>query len=764
MANLFNLTDFQWGLLANDAYRRYQLRGDTPELGYSNDLKNALFDSNFRRYPDINFSGWEEYTLPGTQKVINLENDIFKALRENDLLGFDYKGGVTDAFSTRVYVNSNSETKKVIVAFRGSESFEEMLGGDAGELDAIYDWIGRSDFGDIFYKYITNPEFDIQSEIKGNFGVILSNKIHEQVNAAYYFTQQLKTILNSDASLSGYELAFTGHSLGGYLATAVSTIESVKDASKLPDGGINAVVFNPFGAHDTIKTLFDKGADAVIEEINKDEILFHLPPIERITGTFPDTEANVRIVYNEFDMARRGNRWDGDTQKAEAWGVDATPLANYNPDALNPISTISQIDPYYPGSIADAILTPYRNGFELFSDKLFDAPQDQTDAFLTFSRRAHAIDNQLLVMASPKAQDVYELGSLLERVPTFYLALGTPVSELEKENTSDPLSNGFVIRSLQMELVKDVLKNGYEQSILKQVTDSLKLIADANLIAPVSNTDRQSYYKIQESLSEILIESVRDFVKNFLIINAAKKYVSPFSISSNEQYFTVAVKHDADKNYFGEDRFVSSFLYHDTMKTAETLYAGYQKASGIGIQSFDDYIIALRENGNASFDAYIETTTGNDFVIAMEGDDTIVDKSGDDSYFAGNGNDLIQGGIGSDFIYGGFTHTDKFEFDGSDTVEYTTGLSNARIELFANNYSITYTDKDVSADPLQYNFPYYIVRKINNKGELLDTDYLVSIETIVGTDNDDYFTGGSGKDDFEGGGAMIFWMVAMLLT
>jgi Ca2+-binding RTX toxin-like protein len=735
MANLFNLTDFQWGLLANDAYRRYQLRGDTPELGYSNDLKNVLFDVNFRRYPDINFSGWKEYTLPGIQRIINLENDIFKVLRDDpsnvfyvplkDMLvpelKYSYLGDITEAFSARVY--KNPETKQVIVSFRGSESMEEIFGYDFND-DAINDWTG-------------------------NLAVVLYNSIHEQVNAAYYFTQQLKKILDADPSLvGGYQLAFTGHSLGGYLATVISTIESIQDKDKthFPSGGVqNAVVFNPFGATDTLSLLSSAGAEKVIDGDSFDD----LPAIAPI-GSLPASESNVRIVYNDHDMARRGQLWDDVRQKDEAWGTEEIPLANYDSKVLNPVNTIAQINPYYRGSIAEDLSS--NSVIAWLTSKMFDADPDQFHDFVTFSRRAHAIDNQLLVMASPKVQDIYELGSLLEKVPTFYLALAMPVSELEQENIGNPLSNGFVIRSLQMELVKDVLKNGYEQSILKQVTDSLKLIADANLIAPVANTDRQNYYKLQESLSEILIESVRDFVKNFLIINADKKYVSPFLISPNEQYFTVAVNHDPDKNYFGEDRFVGSFLYHDVDKKVKTLYAGYQEAFGIGIQSFDNYIIALRENGNASFDAYIETTTGNDFVIAMEGNDAIVDNDGNDSYFAGNGTDLIHGGRGNDFIHGGFTHTDKFEFDGSDVIEYTTRMPDTQIKLFTNNYTISYIDKDVSEYPLLYSFPYYTVSKFNNEGGLLGSDYLVSIEIIFGTDNDDYFTGGAGEDDFEGGG------------
>lgn len=235
MANLFNLTDFQWGLLANDAYRRYELRGDSPELGYD---PSASADFNSRRYPDVesNLPGWYEYT----GNIIDIQKDIFEELRAKDPNGYDYSGGIVNAFSARVYVNST--TKEVIVSFRGSESLEEISGSDGGSSDALNDW-------------------------KGNYNAVINNQIHEQVNAAYYFTQELKTILDSDPSLSNYKIAFTGHSLGGYLATAISTIESVQDTTKLPAGGQNAVVFNPFAARNTVTTLFDKGAGAVTETI-----------------------------------------------------------------------------------------------------------------------------------------------------------------------------------------------------------------------------------------------------------------------------------------------------------------------------------------------------------------------------------------------------------------------------------------------------------------------------------------------------------------
>lgn len=742
MANLLGLTDLQWGLLANDAYRRYAQRGDGPEAGYDNHMPSEF---NFRRYPDINKTlkenGWKEYTLSGLDEntLLNLDWHIFEPLNLKDSSTYDYQGGIVNAFSARVYVNAN--TKQVIVSFRGSESFEEVF--SSGNGDATNDWIG-------------------------NYGVILKDQIHEQVNAAYYFTQQLKEILDADPILSeGYQLAFTGHSLGGYLASVISTIELAQDIIHVPVGGQNAVVFNPFGATDTINTIFQDGAPAV------SEIAYHVPSIPNPTVDPPSSESNVRIVYNDFDMARRGELWNEIVQKEEAWGLEANPLADFNPNKLNPLNdaaNISKIHPFYHGSIAESLTKGDFVNWLLA--KKFNATPEQAAEFLTFSRIAHSIDNQLLVMASAKnleaAQNgTYELSELLEKVPTFYLAIGESGLQLEEENVNDPLKNGFVISSLQMELVKDRLakgyENGYENSVLRQMVQSLKLIAGADLIASVEHTDRQGYYKIQESLSEILIESLRGYFKT-----PSSNWVSPFVESSNHQYFVVKAdeKDEKDeKHYLGEERFIAA-LEADAMfsngKMPDTgtfnIYEDFQRKIGQAHEKFDNYIISLRDTNKTSLDASITTSARRDVVIVMEGNDTIIDDDGDDAYFSGKGDDKIVGGIGSDFIHGGFGYQKEFlEKDGNDSVDYSN-LGTSQVIVNASKYQVSINlaseDPDSNA-PFYvnaYDFPYYIVDKVKiDTGAIFDTDYLVSIEYVIGTEGDDIFIAGTGVDKFSGG-------------
>lgn len=753
MANLLGLTDLQWGLLANDAYRRYAQRGDGPEAGYDNHMPSEF---NFRRYPDINKTlkenGWKEYTLSGLDEntLLNLDWHIFEPLNLKDSSTYDYQGGIVNAFSARVYVNAN--TKQVIVSFRGSESFEEVF--SSGNGDATNDWIG-------------------------NYGVILKDQIHEQVNAAYYFTQQLKEILDADPILSeGYQLAFTGHSLGGYLASVISTIELAQDIIHVPVGGQNAVVFNPFGATDTINTIFQDGAPVVSEEIgfSKDmgpKIAYHVPSIPNPTVDPPSSESNVRIVYNDFDMARRGELWNEIVQKEEAWGLEANPLADFNPNKLNPLNdaaNISKIHPFYHGSIAESLTKGDFVNWLLA--KKFNATPEQAAEFLTFSRIAHSIDNQLLVMASAKnleaAQNgTYELSELLEKVPTFYLAMGESGLQLEEENVYDPLKNGFVISSLQMELVKDRLakgyENGYENSVLRQMVESLKLIAGADLIASVEHTDRQGYYKIQESLSEILIESLRGYFKT-----PSSNWVSPFVESSNHQYFVVKAdeKDEKDeKHYLGEERFIAA-LEADAMfsngKMPDTgtfnIYEDFQSKIGQAHEKFDNYIISLRDTNKTSLDASITTSARRDVVIVMEGNDTIIDDDGDDAYFSGKGDDKIVGGIGSDFIHGGFGYQKEFlEKDGNDSVDYSN-LGTSQVIVNASKYQVSINlaseDPDSNA-PFYvnaYDFPYYIVDKVKiDTGAIFDTDYLVSIEYVIGTEGDDIFIAGTGVDKFSGG-------------
>jgi len=804
---LFGLTDFEWGLLANDSYRRYEFRKDIdnngtldPEQGYS---RTTVQSENWRRYPGKNDdidgiwkptlpTNWKEYLFNDQaegRRILNIESDIFKVLRDDpsnqDVDGnniYSYDGDIGDAFSARVYIDSTEFTNKVIVSFRGSESAEEVIGDAIGAADARGDWVG-------------------------NLLVVLADYVHDQVQAAIQFTKQLKIILNNDPDIVDYDIAFTGHSLGGYLATAISTIEAVDDVTRVPEGGKqNAVAFNPFGSTGTIKQLFGSTiSDDVLEDIEGFLLSIIIPPFGIPTefpfnstllpgivdqGTIPTNpdgsydESNVRIVYNEFDMARRGNLWDGEiinkasgeTEQGEnAWGIEESALANYDVAVLNPDGTAvdNQIDPFVFGSIAEGLLS--RTGSEVVSrltrliSGIEDATPAEAAAFAVFSRRAHSIDNMLLTMASAKndadeAEGKYELTDLLSKVPSFFLAMGTKVSEIEAEDINQTLSNGFVVRSLQLELIEDKMKNGgYDGSVLQQMVDSLKLIAEADLISADNEADRQGKYILQEALSEILIEHTKNVIDSRLDSDASNNidFVNPFTLTNG----VLTVNEDAF-NYAGEQRILddlNSFNRHLEANNTSP-FSEFSKSIGEYNKPFDVYSIVSRaaSTGDININA---TDFRRDLIITDKGNDVIYDSATtvtNDAYFGGNGDDTFYGGKGDDFIHGGYGYDSIGQITnqkltgenlnkppiihkddtGNDLVSYENLPKDQNYKIVVNAALDAFGSKGNSnIFPLieLFEMQVYDVVKYNNS--IVGTDKLVGIDKIIGSSGDDQFTG-----------------------
>ncbi len=127
---------------------------------------------------------------------------------------------------------------------------------------------------------------------------------------------------------------------------------------------------------------------------------------------------------------------------------------------------------------------------------------------------------------------------------------------------------------------------------------------------------------------------------------------------------------------------------------------------------------------------FIDGTAAADLIYAGGGDDLILARQGDDYVFGEAGNDILRGRAGSDYLDGG---------DGTDTASYFDGS-------FGNDINLaTGIAKQFDADGVT----------------VLYTDTLVSIENVIGSDNNDVITGnggdnviapGAGNDTVTGGG------------
>ncbi|MDA0780842.1 MAG: hypothetical protein PQ612_06875 [Rickettsiales bacterium] len=707
---VFGLTDFEWAILANDSYRRYELRGGQPEEGYDSNLTQA---ENWRRYVDSNGNivlpdSWQEFlydedTNSSTNplRILDIENDIFLQLRLNannnpDYTGYDFAGEDVESFSAKVYQSDNPNANEIIVSFRGSESFEEI------------------------FSSINDSAWD---DWQGNIATILADEVHPQINVAYYFTQRLKEILDDQFGVGGYELAFTGHSLGGLIASTVATLE-----------GAEAVVMNPVPATDVINNIYNNGASGLYETIpvypyddpTNDEFLLHVPAIPAVDPNSTPTDTNVRNVYIQNDMARNGVQWDEITQDIESFGTDVE-IAQFDSSIVNPGGNIPSVNTMYlPQSLSEGFMALIGQDFAL-------------------SRPSHSIDNQLLIMAT-ELNGSYELAPLVSKIPGFLLAMSRPVGQLEQEDTDNQFQNGFVIQSLATELVKQSNAVGYSNSVLKQVVDTLKIIDDTNLIKTDTDIQRQAYYQVQDGLAHMLVE----YTKKYFEAGAVGNYTPPIELTSSGDAITLV----------GDDfsNYESASLVLQALKSGldipsvgtifQTLFTEFQTLIGKEDTNFDKYFITTRNASGNSYNADISTTNERDIVVAMEGDDDVHDSIGDDAYLGGKGDDTFYLGIGSgnDFIHGGFgTDYRNFDSDGTDAVDYSDSTAN-RIEVRAKEFTLI----DLVGQP-DITQSYYEVIKRASDNSIIGTDYLTSIESIKGTSGNDGIEGDSNNNIINGG-------------
>lgn len=120
----------------------------------------------------------------------------------------------------------------------------------------------------------------------------------------------------------------------------------------------------------------------------------------------------------------------------------------------------------------------------------------------------------------------------------------------------------------------------------------------------------------------------------------------------------------------------------------------------------------------------IAGTDENDEINALGGNDTVNGRGGGDTVRGGAGNDTLNGEDGADVLFGG---------DGRDILNGGAGFDTAvfyedasRIYLFATTYD---------------GGPAYGVQFYNEAGSSLGTDYLTSIERVVGANGNDVFYG-----------------------
>ncbi|AZL57529.1 hypothetical protein EI545_00915 [Tabrizicola piscis] len=133
--------------------------------------------------------------------------------------------------------------------------------------------------------------------------------------------------------------------------------------------------------------------------------------------------------------------------------------------------------------------------------------------------------------------------------------------------------------------------------------------------------------------------------------------------------------------------------------------------------------------------------TANDTLNGDDGDDQLFGGTGSDSLYGGLGNDILDGGLGNDRLYGG--EGDDYLFAGNfstgDNDLLDGGSGNDTVDFSGGNSGINVTLSDGNAT-------------FNPSGNNPNTDTLVGIEHIVGTNSADSITGDTGANSLSGGG------------
>jgi Ca2+-binding RTX toxin-like protein len=745
----FGLSDYQWALLTNDSYRRYAEVDGEAEAGYSTTDVAAINNRHYVGAGQSPVDNFVEYTNEDFRGggVIDVIDDVFDVLAltgaNKDSLhedGFSYEGETIDAFSARVYINS--ATNEIVVSFRGSESLEEGLAFGAGTADAFNDW-------------------------EGNLNSIARDIMHPQISAAYWFTQKLKAYLNDDLGENSYNMAFTGHSLGGLIATAIAAVE-----------GKEAVVFNPVPATQTVLDLKLNGLPPLVDDnvlisipippyfgtIQLDIDNTSLPGIDANLFNVATASANVRNIYVGNDMARMASNVVGENVDFEAFGQDVE-IYSTEFDQINTDLGLSEGDKGFVDFYAngDSILDSFvgddgitfesvnsatrgiesfvrlaaNNPAELFeaASILVNSPEKMGEQ-ATFQRGAHSIDNQLLVLVSGGNNG--DFAQVIQDMPGFFLAwINGAVNTVETEDLNNPLLNGFVTRGLGSQSLKNIeasdgldINQRYTNSDFKAFLEGAKILAASNLISNDVDSNRQAYFDIQEGISRILVEHYRDHVRD----GHKTDYVSPISIVDGQINITGGVGFESGAGLL--------FNMLNIEGSFNSLFEKYTADAGNGDVTISEYIVAAKSVSGVQLNG----TSGRDFIVGQEGNDIINGGGGDDIILAGKGNDKIIASTGSDYIHGGLdlnsglvTGEKYYKTNGFDVVDYSNWQVGIAVESVRLTSGIVYHD----------------VQKDAGAG-----DYLSSIEHIIGTSYDDTFTNSyvrrhddaiSVKEVFEGG-------------
>jgi Ca2+-binding RTX toxin-like protein len=187
---------------------------------------------------------------------------------------------------------------------------------------------------------------------------------------------------------------------------------------------------------------------------------------------------------------------------------------------------------------------------------------------------------------------------------------------------------------------------------------------------------------------------------------------------------------------------------------ADTLDGG----TGFNILAFSSPTTIDFQNANFSGDAAGDTWTNFQAILGSEGNDIIAATVNDATIarFDGlGGNDAIGGGAGADDLRGGSGDDAVYGNGGDDRL--TPGSGNDFVDGGAGFDTVDLSDR-TGTSPAQFGFVVDLVQStakisyFDGTRFVQETDTLLGIEAVIGTDRRDFFTG-NGSNTFHGGGS-----------
>lgn len=176
--------------------------------------------------------------------------------------------------------------------------------------------------------------------------------------------------------------------------------------------------------------------------------------------------------------------------------------------------------------------------------------------------------------------------------------------------------------------------------------------------------------------------------------------------------------------------------------------SGYDTIYG---NSDDDTI----DGGNSADE--VHGGSGNDHLTGGSAADTLFGNSGDDTLYGGTGSDELHASIGSDFLYGEGGSDILNGGSGNDVLDGGSGADvmngGSGDDIFYSGSGRDVIDGGSGSDTIDYSSLTRTVRVdlLRDRATGGDSDTLLSIENVVGSDYDDWFRGDQRANNLQGG-------------